>query len=278
LANTFTALANKKALAEIVNTLDRDFPAPVSFNLNDARSRTQFLSTPQDWRWIVKPYASNCGRGITVVSDVREFREAVKSRSIKLDKIAQRYIDDLLLIDGFKFDIRAYVLIAACKPLVFLMNSEYYGRRSLIPYDSNSTEMLTHLTNASQQKKHPSFNDRKEESILSPDFLKEKLGLELMADVETQMQQAARVLMKASASRLEQRRGSFQLLGFDFMIDQQGKVYLIEVNVNPAIFTDTTTQDQIITKVVGDSIKIVMEINSGHKNYLEGTNFFSLSS
>lgn len=276
LPNTFSALANKKSIAQVISALE-DFPAPVSFDLNDARERTKFLSIPDSWKLIVKPYASNCGRGITVVSNVREFKEAVKSRTASLNKIAQRYIEDLLLIDGFKFDIRAYVLVASCKPLVFLMNTEYYGRRSLVPYDSSSTELLTHLTNASQQKKHPTFNENKEDSILSPEFLKEKLGHELMESVEAQMHSAARVLMKAAAPRLEQRSGSFQLLGFDFMIDQRGKVYLIEVNVNPAIFTDTSTQTRIITKVVEDTIKITLGLNAGQKNCWEDTNFVSIN-
>jgi len=277
LPNTFSALANKKAIAQIISTLD-NFPAPISFDLFDPRQRTKFLSIPDDWKLIMKPYASNCGRGITVVNDVRGFKEEVKARTTSLKKIAQRYIENLLLVDGFKFDIRAYVLIASCKPFVMLMNTEYYGRRSLIPYDLNSPELLSHLTNASQQKKHPTFNERKEDSILSPEFLKEKFGPELMTSVEAQMHAAASTLMKAAASRLEPRSGSFQLLGFDFMIDTSGKVYLIEVNVNPAIFTDTSTQQRIITKVVGDTIKIALAINGGQKDYLEGTNFFALTS
>lgn len=276
LPNTFSALANKKSIAQIVSSLP-DFPAPISFDLLDPRSRARFLTIPDDWKLIVKPYAANCGRGITVINDVREYKERVKNRSIKLNKIAQRYIEDLLLVDGYKFDIRAYVLIASCKPLIFLMHHEYYGRRSLVPYDSESSELLSHLTNASQQKKHPTFNDRKEESILSPEFMKERLGHELMISVESQMRTAARTLMQAAAPKLDQRSGSFQLLGFDFMIDQSGKVYLIEINVNPAIYTDTSTQERIITKVVADTIKVVLTLKQGQKDYLAETGFASLT-
>ena len=32
----------------------------------------------------------------------------------------------------------------------------------------------------------------------------------------------------------------FELLGYDFMIDQQGKVYLIEVNTNPCLDTSAS--------------------------------------
>jgi len=34
--------------------------------------------------------------------------------------------------------------------------------------------------------------------------------------------------------------GCFELLGFDFIIDEELNLKLIEINVNPAIFTDTT--------------------------------------
>ena len=48
--------------------------------------------------------------------------------------IIQKYIENPLLIDGKKFDIRCYVYIVSAKPFVVLFRHGYV-RRSLEPYD-----------------------------------------------------------------------------------------------------------------------------------------------
>ena len=54
--------------------------------------------------------------------------------------------------------------------------------------------------------------------------------------------------------RLKRRVGCFGLYGYDFMIDEDMKVWLIEINVNPALTTNTNTLIQAIPPVVQESI------------------------
>ena len=54
--------------------------------------------------------------------------------------------------------------------------------------------------------------------------------------------------------RLKRRVGCFGLYGYDFMIDENMKVWLIEINVNPALTTNTQTLIQAIPPVVRESI------------------------
>ena len=57
-----------------------------------------------------------------------------------------RYIKEPLLLNGKKFDIRAYVLIASTHPYLVLYHKSYV-RLSMQDYDTESEDLTAHLTN-----------------------------------------------------------------------------------------------------------------------------------
>ena len=62
-------------------------------------------------------------------------------------------------------------------------------------------------------------------------------------------------IIESIRMRLKRRVGCFGLYGYDFMIDEQMKVWLIEINVNPALTTNTNTLVQAIPPVVQEAIR-----------------------
>lgn len=57
-----------------------------------------------------------------------------------------RYIQNPLLLEGRKFDVRSYLLIACTVPyMVFFGHG--YARLTLSPYDPSSGDLKSHLTN-----------------------------------------------------------------------------------------------------------------------------------
>jgi len=65
--------------------------------------------------------------------------------------VVQRYLHKPLLIDGFKFDLRIYVLINGISPLRVYVHKNGLARFCTVPYESpvtgNMTNMRMHLTN-----------------------------------------------------------------------------------------------------------------------------------
>lgn len=62
-------------------------------------------------------------------------------------------------------------------------------------------------------------------------------------------------IIESIRMRLKRRVGCFGLYGYDFMIDEQMKVWLIEINVNPALTTNTNTLVLAIPPVVEEAIR-----------------------
>ena len=54
----------------------------------------------------------------------------------------QNYIKNPYLIDGFKFDMRLYVLITNCDPLTLFLHREGFARFARQRYDPNDLDNL----------------------------------------------------------------------------------------------------------------------------------------
>ena len=57
--------------------------------------------------------------------------------------------------------------------------------------------------------------------------------------VVDKISEICRLTFETVKNKLERKFGCFELFGFDFMLDENLNPVLVEVNTNPALFTDT---------------------------------------
>ncbi|CAF1184520.1 unnamed protein product [Rotaria sp. Silwood1] len=253
---------------------------PETFKLDEKNDRDAFFNThkPGDV-WICKPSGLNQGKGIYLVRDI----ESLKSKFAEMDsmdkkkqismkpmkRVIQRYIMNPLLVQGKKFDIRCYMLISTVKPLLIFYHSGYI-RLSMFDFDNNDENLLTHLTNQYMQKKDPKYYDIKEDTAWTMEQFNDYINKNVASSKNLEQDWVLNVLPKmiqrimlnvieSIRMRLKRRVGCFGLYGYDFMIDQDMKVWLIEINVNPALTTNTNTLVQAIPPVVKESILLSIE-------------------
>ena len=156
------------------------------------------------------------------------------------------------------------------KPYLVLYQPGYV-RLSLNEYSTENFEKnkITHLTNNSVQKNHPEYLNMKESSIWSIEKLvkylieqgKIKDEGEYREKVEKKIIEIMRLVFVTVKDKLDKKYGCFELFGFDMLIDDELNPRLIEINTNPALFTDTTTQKELLPKLVDDIITMALEMH-----------------
>jgi len=94
-------------------------------------------------------------------------------------------------------------------------------------------------------------------------YLKEKRNVtdSQIEEIYTRMKTILTHCVKSAEEKLEKKVGYFQLLGCDILIDDNLKPNLIEINSNPALFTDITTHKEVIPKVVNKTLDLVISLN-----------------
>ena len=156
--------------------------------------------------------------------------------------LLQKYIEKPLLINGYKFDIRQWVLLVSC-PLKVFIYKEPYLRFSTHPYQTDDLmNPYVHLTNVSISKNSPNFI--KENSMWTTQQFKEFLAEKHSKDIDEIFSDVRDIVMTVISSvkhLIGKRENCFELLGFDIMIDETFKPWLIEVNSSPALDYSTVS-------------------------------------
>ncbi|XP_068505959.1 uncharacterized protein [Syngnathus scovelli] len=265
---------------------------PITFRLDVTEEREAFFAQQEgsninsSQMWICKPTGLNQGRGIFLLKSV----EDVAALTLKLQHmddlrtntnnttlhrqpqayIVQHYIQRPLLLRGKKFDVRAFLLIACTSPyMVFFRHG--YIRLTCDHYDPSSNNLSAHLTNQYMQKKNPLYSRMKEETLWSMESFNAYVNdcFQVAKDLPRDwvlgaftkyMQQMMTQCFLAVKHKLDRRLGFFDLIGCDFLVDEDFKVWLLEMNCNPALHVNCEVLKEVIPSTVAETLDLTLEI------------------
>ncbi|KAK2521690.1 Ttll10 [Columba guinea] len=262
---------------------------PESFRLDLKDERNAFFGLCKEEQiWICKPSCSNQGRGIfllkneaavhTLQAKLLSTEEHLLSKKMPYKvpqaRIVQRYIHQPLLLEGKKFDVRSFLLIACTAPYV-LFFAQGYVRLTCVSYDAASDDLTVHLTNQYMQKKNSLYSQLKDETVWRMEhfnsYVNEKFGKNgglpkdwVFTVFTKRMQQIMLQCFLAAKHKLDRKLGYFDLIGCDFLIDENFKVWLLEMNANPALHTGCRALSDTIPAVVHESLGNGQQQKSRH--------------
>ncbi|KAM4826431.1 tubulin polyglutamylase TTLL13-like isoform 3-T3 [Thomomys bottae] len=271
-----TEICRKDLLARNLNRMQKLYPT--EYNIFP---RTWCLPADygdfQSWgrlrkarTYICKPDSGCQGRGIFITRTPREIKPGDHM-------ICQQYISKPFLIDGFKFDMRIYVLITSCDPLRIFMYEEGLARFATMPYSepthNNLDDVCMHLTNYAINKHNENFvrdesmGSKRKLSTLNA-WLREHSydPRELWGDIEDIIIKT--IISAHSVLRHNYRTcfpqylsggtcACFEILGFDVLLDHKMKPWLLEVNHSPSFTTDSRLDREVKDALLCDAMTLV---------------------
>ena len=223
--------------------------------------------------YILKPEALSQGQGIFLINSLEEI-------NLEEKHVIQKYISRPYLIEGLKFDLRIYVLVYGCDPLRIFLFKEGLVRLATEPYTlpntNNITDLYIHLTNYAINKNNSNF-------IFNTDPTRTDIGhkrslsfmwkyidehggdsnklKEEIKDCIIKTLCAVQPLLKhsyRSCQPLDDHNNKcFEILGFDILLDEDLKPWLLEVNHSPSFTADTPFDYNIKTELIIDALNIV---------------------
>ena len=205
--------------------------------------------------FILKPDGGSQGDGIFLTQNVHDVH---MSTALAKSSVVQEYIAEPYLLEKFKFDLRIYVVLKSLEPLQVYICREGMARFCTEHYQpptpKNIFKTYMHLTNYSLNKHSPRYiqsdaGDKGSKRKLSAVFRQlEKEGCNihhLWAEIDKVACQTIIAILpilklqnQIISAEMKRKLRSFQILGFDILLDKDLKPILLEVNSSPSLRID----------------------------------------
>ena len=252
---------NLKRMKGVYGPIAYDF-SPIAFNLPNDYTRFVAEYTKQkenrgDICWICKPADLSRGRGIFIFKELSELQ-------YDCNAVVQQYISNPLLIGGYKCDLRIYVMVPSFQPLQAYIYEEGLVRFSTDKFDlSCLSNQYSHLTNTSINKHSPNYGVDKERVGAGCKWTLRQLrhyfhqtGID-DNPVWGKIINIIILTLVIQAGQVPRVDRCFELYGFDIMIDDKLKPWLLEVNFSPALSADCQADILVKKNMLHDLVEMM---------------------
>ena len=180
------------------------------------------------------------------------------------DIIIQKYLDNPLLYKKRKFDIRCFVLLDSNLNLYYCKEGHLKGSSEL--YNVENSNKFIHITNYSFQKKTSNFEKYEYGNEISYEAFKQFLKEEgFPPDKFNAMIEDMKFLIKISFKSVSKKIYKtsdvlcFELFGYDFIIDNEFKPWILEINNNPGLGISSPVIQKIIPRMIDDAFRLTID-------------------
>ena len=254
-------LGNKAELASILQNNDHidefDSFFPPSYILpGDRDALFKVMKARPNVPFIAKPPEGSCGHGIKIVTFADFY-------TIHREAVVSEYVARPLTIDGFKFDLRIYVLVTSFAPLRAFVYNEGLARFATESYSVGRDSVYSQLTNATLNRHGRNWSDdfkwKLSDLLLELEHRLNRSQDEIMGKI---LRTVSQTLALVQPSMVPSKRSSpvnpfFELYGFDLLLDRDFNMWLLEINTNPSMSFEEEADYQVKGPLLANVLSIV---------------------
>ncbi|ROJ66278.1 Tubulin polyglutamylase TTLL4 [Anabarilius grahami] len=218
-------------------------------------------------KWIVKPPASARGIGIQVI---HKWSQMPRKRPL----LVQKYLHKPYLISGNKFDLRIYVYVTSYDPLrVYIFNDGLvrFASCKYSPSMKTLSNKFMHLTNYSVNKKNSEYQSNSDDKAcqghkwalkalwqyLGSQGINTTLIWEKIKDMVIKTIIASDPYVNSLVKmHVRSPYSCHELFGFDIMLDENLKPWVLEVNISPSLHSNTPLDVSIKGQMIRDLLNL----------------------
>ncbi|CAF1004493.1 unnamed protein product [Adineta ricciae] len=263
---------------------------PETYLLDNLIDRINFKKNfQQNSLWICKPVGLSCGKEIFLFRSEEQLENHLKQyqqRDLYSNRLVQRYIENPLLINQQKFDIRTYFLcICLSNDVLCFACQTGYLRLSMYQFNLEDLNKFIHLTNQTIQNKDENFPSKKNMTGMTIEEFNEyfndviqpnTMGIDKDWVIHQLPKQITNILHQvayAIRNQLTIQEGCFGYYGVDILIDEKLNCWLLEINSGPTLDMTNQALEKVIPMCLNEAIRIVIDTLD---NYRENGSAFPL--
>ena len=222
--------------------------------------------------WVLKRTNLNRGRQMKVLSNIDEI---IKEINLMFEEkkpnnlIIQKYIEDPLLYNGRKFDIRIWVLFTYIgkdsKYEIYVFKEGHLKACSDI-FNIDSDNLFIHLTNYSVQKHNKNFSKVEIGNEISFQLFQQELnrqnsGKNFKKDIFPEIIKIIGISAKAVKNKINimDRKNCFEIFGYDFILDVNYQPFLLEINTNPGLEESSPLIKMLVPRMIDDAMRLTID-------------------
>ncbi|XP_072253678.1 tubulin monoglutamylase TTLL4 [Leuresthes tenuis] len=218
-------------------------------------------------KWIIKPPASARGLGIQVI---HKWSQMPRKRPL----LVQKYLHKPYLISGNKFDLRIYVYVTSYDPLRIYIFSDGLVRFASCKYSSSMKTLsnkFMHLTNYSVNKKNSEYQTNSDDKAcqghkwalkalwqyLGSKGVNTTLIWEKIKDIVIKTIIASEPYVNSLLKmHVKTPYSCHELFGFDIMLDENLKPWILEVNISPSLHSNSALDVSVKGQMIRDLLNL----------------------
>ncbi|XP_014750496.1 PREDICTED: LOW QUALITY PROTEIN: tubulin monoglycylase TTLL3-like [Sturnus vulgaris] len=204
----------------------------------------------------------------TRLEEVLELAKSCTKPSARVcEWVVQKYVERPLTVFNTKFDIRQWFVVTDWKPLTVWFYRECYLRFCSQPFSLYHLEPARHLCNVSIQKRYKTLQPDPRvphDKIWSNKQFQAHLAQLGRADAWQRVMvpgMKAGILnaLRCARDQVGSRKGSFELFGADFLIGEDFRPWLLEINSCPTMSPSSAVTRRLCANVQRDTLRLVLD-------------------